>query len=159
MTSRDILRFVRLTENARAPSRESSKAAGLDLYSSLNTTVQAKGKRLIPTDLQIKLPEGCNGRMAPRSGLALAHHIDIGGGVIDQDYYGNIGVIVYNHSDTPFVISRGDRIAQLICEKIYYPSLEEVESLHSTERGAGGFGSTGKKLTRYSFPLLFQMDL
>jgi len=144
MTSRDILRFVRLTENARAPSRESSKAGGLDLYSSLNTTVPAKGKRLIPTDLQIKLPEGCYGRIAPRSGLALEHHIDIGGGVIDQDYRGNIGVIVYNHSDTPFVVFRGDRIAQLIWEKNYYPSLEEVESLNSTERGAGGFGSTGK---------------
>ena len=78
MTSRDILRFVRLTENARAPSRESSKAGCLDLYSSLNTTVPAKGKRLIPTDLQIKLPEGCYGRIAPRSGLALEHHIDIG---------------------------------------------------------------------------------
>jgi len=66
--------------------------------------------------LQIKLPEGY-GRITPRSGLVLAHHIDIGGGVIDQDYRINIGVIVYNHSDTPFVISRGDRIAQLICEK------------------------------------------
>ena len=94
--------------------------------------------------MHIKLPEDCYGRIAPRSGLALAHHIDIGGGVIDQVYRGNIGVIVYNHLDTPFVVSRGDRIAQLICEKIYYPSLEEVESLHSTERGAGKFGSTGK---------------
>jgi dUTP pyrophosphatase len=64
------------------------------LYSSLNTTVPAKGKKLIPTDLQIKLPEGCYGRKAPRSGLALEHHIDIGGGVIDQDYSGNIGVIL-----------------------------------------------------------------
>ena len=67
--------------------------------------------------MQIKLPEGCYGRIAPRSGLALAHHIDIGGGVIDQDYRGNTCVIVYNLSDTPFVVSRGDRIAQLICEK------------------------------------------
>jgi dUTP pyrophosphatase len=119
--------------------QESSEVAGLDLYSSLNTTVPNKGKRLIPTDLQIKLPEGCYGRIAPLSGLALAHHIDIVGGVIDEDYSGNIGVILYNHSDTAFVVSRGDRIAQLICEKIYVPSLE-VESLDSTERGAG-FGS------------------
>jgi len=93
MTSRDILRFVRLTENGREPSRESSKAAGLDLYSALDTTVPAKEKRLIPTDLQIKLPDGCYGRIAARCELALAHQIDIGGEVIDQDYHGNISVI------------------------------------------------------------------
>ena len=79
---------------------------------------------------------------SPRSGLALAHHIDIGGGVIDQDYRGNIGVILYNHSDKPFIVTRGDRIAQLICEKISYPAVEEVKTLDNIERGAEGFGST-----------------
>jgi dUTP pyrophosphatase len=76
--------------------------------------------------------------------VSLAHNIDIGGRVIDQDYRGNIGAIIYNHSDTPFIVSRGVRIAQLICEKIYYPTLEEVTLLDSTERCAGGFGSIGK---------------
>ena len=87
----------------------------------------ARGKTLIQTDLQIQLPEGCYGRIAPRSGLALQHHIDVGGGVVDTDYRGNVGVVLYNHSDLPFTVSRGDRIAQLICEQIYYPAFEEEE--------------------------------
>jgi len=74
--------------------------------------------------------------------VALNHHIDIGGGVIDQDYRGNVGVIIYNHSDTPFIITRGERIAQLICEKISYPAVEKVQTLDYTERGAEGFGKT-----------------
>ena len=138
-----LLRFVKLTEHARSPTRASPKAAELDLYSAYSTTVPARAKELIYTDLQIQLPDGCCGRIAPRSGQALKHHLDIGGGVIDQDYRVNIGVIIYNHSDTPFIITRGDRIAQIICEKIYYPAVEEVKTLDTTERGAEGFGSTG----------------
>ena len=117
--STTALRFVRLTENARAPTRGSPGAAGLDLYSACDAMVPARGKASIPTDLQIQLPEDCYGRIAPRSGLALQHHIDIGGGVIDADYRGNVGVVLYNHSDLPFTVSRGDRIAQFICEQIY----------------------------------------
>ena len=93
--------------------------------------------------MQIQLPNDCYGRIAPRSGLALKYHIDIGGGVIDQDYRGNVGVIISNHSNTPFTFSCGDRIAQLICEKIHYPEVEEVQALNTTERGAELFGSTG----------------
>jgi len=76
--------------------------------------------------------------------MALEHHIDVGGGVIDEEYRGNLCVILFNHSDVPYAVSRGDRIAQLICEKIYYPTLTEVQILDITERGAGGFDSTGK---------------
>ena len=90
------------------------------------------------TDLQIQLPEGCYGRIAPRSGMALEHHIDVGGGVIDQDYRGNLCVILFHHSDVPYSISRADRIAQLICEKIYCHTLTEVHLLDITERGEGG---------------------
>jgi len=112
-----LLRFVKLSAHARSPTRGSHKAAGLDLYSASSTTVPARGKQLTFTDLQIQLPNGCYGRIAPRSGLALNHHIDIGGGANDQDYRVNVGVITNNHSDTPFIITRGDRISQLICEK------------------------------------------
>jgi dUTP pyrophosphatase len=73
----------------------------------------------------MQLPEGFYGRIAPRSGLALAHHIHICGGVIDQDYRGNIGVIIYKHSEILFLVFQGDRIAQLICGKICFPILEE----------------------------------
>jgi len=80
--------------------------------------------------------------MAGCSDLSLNHHIDIGGGVNDQDYRGNVGVIIYNHSDTPLIIICGDRIAQLICERISYPAVEEVQTLDYTKRGAEGFGTT-----------------
>ena len=85
----------------------------------------------------IQLPTGYCGHIAPRSGLALHHRIDIGGGIVDEDYRGNLGVILYNHSEIPFKVSRGDRIAQFICQKICYPILEEVLDL--TKRGEGGF--------------------
>ena len=95
------------------------------------------------TDLSIQLPTGYCSHIAPRSGLALHHHIDIGGGIVDEDYRGNLGVILYNHSEIPFTVSRGDRIAQFICQKICYPILKEVEVLDLTKRGEGGFGSSG----------------
>ena len=136
-----LLRFVKLTDNARSPTCGSPRSAGLDLYSACNATVPARGKELILTKLQIPLPECSYGRIAPSSGLALAHHIHIGGGEIDKHYRGNIGVIIYHHSDNPFVVSSGDRIAQLICGKIYYPTLEEVKLLDDNVRGAEGFGS------------------
>lgn len=95
------------------------------------------------TDIQIEVPFGTYGRVAPRSGLAWKNFIDVGAGVIDQDYRGNVGVILYNHSENEFDVKKGDRIAQLICERIVYPSLVQADSLSDTARGAGGLGSTG----------------
>lgn len=95
------------------------------------------------TDIQIELPQQCYGRIAPRSGLAAKNFIDVGAGVVDEDYRGNIGVVMFNHADTAFEVKKGDRIAQLICERIFYPTIEEVDKLSDTVRGAGGFGSTG----------------
>jgi len=99
---------------------------------------------LIATDLQIKLPEGCYGRIAARTDLALRHHINVGAGVIDQDFRGNLCALLYNHSELPYRISRGDKIAQLICEKIFSPELDLVDKLDDTWRGARIFGSTGQ---------------
>jgi dUTP pyrophosphatase len=76
--------------------------------------------------------------------LAIQHHIDVGAGVIDEDYRGNLAVILFNHSEKPHVISRGKRIEQLIYQKIYYPELEKVNKLDDTSRGTGGFGSRGR---------------
>lgn len=81
--------------------------------------------------------------MAPRSGLAAKNFIDVGAGVIDEDYRGNVGVVMFNHADQEFEVKKGDRIAQLICERILYPDIEEATTLSTTERGAAGFGSTG----------------
>lgn len=86
---------------------------------------------------------GTGGLVAPRSGLAWKHSIDVGAGVIDADYRGPIGVILFNHSDVDFEVKPGDRIAQVIIERIMTPEVVEVLDLDSTVRGDGGFGSTG----------------
>ena len=139
------IRVVRLTENAKIPTRGSAGAAGLDLYSAYDLTVPARGLLSVVTGLQIQLPEGFYGTIAPRSGLALHHHIDIGAGVIDEDYRGNVAVILFTHSDKLFVINRGDRVAQLISEKVYYTVLEEVSAGNATEVGDEVAGAASKK--------------
>tara|TARA_B110001452_G_C15169599_1_gene406516 strand:- start:511 stop:1002 length:492 start_codon:yes stop_codon:yes gene_type:complete len=133
----------RLSETATIPVRGSAQAAGYDLTAAQPAVVPARGKALIKTDLSIALPEGCYGRVAPRSGLAWKHSIDVGAGVIDADYRGNVGVILFNLSDKDFEVSVGDRVAQLILERIFTPEVQEVDDLDATARGAGGFGSTG----------------
>ena len=139
-----VMRWAKLTEQAFEPVRGSVRAAGLDLRSAYDLIVPARGKALVKTDLQIQVPEGSYGRVAPRSGLAVKNFIDVGAGVVDEDYRGNLGVVLFNHSDQDFEVKRGDRIAQLICERIFYPELEPVDKLDETQRGEGGFGSSGR---------------
>uniref|UniRef100_A0A7N0TXQ6 Deoxyuridine 5'-triphosphate nucleotidohydrolase n=1 Tax=Kalanchoe fedtschenkoi TaxID=63787 RepID=A0A7N0TXQ6_KALFE len=133
----------KLSEKAVLPTRASPLSAGYDLSSAVEAKIPARGKALVPTDLSIAIPEGTYARIAPRSGLAWKHAIDVGAGVIDADYRGPVGVILFNHSDVEFEVKEGDRIAQLILEKILTPEVVEVEDLDDTVRGAGGFGSTG----------------
>lgn len=140
-----VLKFTKATPHAFAPSKGSTKAAGYDLKSAEDYIVPARGKQIVNTGIKVQLPEGCYGRIAPRSGLAAKNCIDVGGtfiyrvlrmrqkkwvilaGVIDEDYRGVIKVILFNLSDADFAIKKGDRIAQLICERIYYPEIEEVQ--------------------------------
>lgn len=136
------------------PVRGSSGAAGFDLFAAMPSTVPARGKALIKTDIAVIIPPHLYGRVAPRSGLAWKNSIDVGAGVIDSDYRGNIGVILFNHSDVPFNIAEGDRIAQLIFEKIEIPTFIEVDDVNkveTTKRGSGGFGSTGVSFTSTGF--------
>ncbi|KAK3270731.1 hypothetical protein CYMTET_20883 [Cymbomonas tetramitiformis] len=137
------MRVKLLSENATIPKRGSALAAGYDLSSAKDTVVPARGKALVATDLSIAVPEDTYGRVAPRSGLAWKHSIDVGAGVIDADYRGPLGVILFNLSDNDFEVKQGDRIAQLILERIRTPEVLVVEELEDTTRGAGGFGSTG----------------
>ncbi|CAG5113702.1 Oidioi.mRNA.OKI2018_I69.chr2.g7792.t1.cds [Oikopleura dioica] len=140
------MKFHKLSENATTPSRGSDYAAGLDLYSAEEKIVPAKGRALIKTDIQVALPDGCYGRIAPRSGLAYKKGIDVGAGVVDQDYRGNVGVILFNFGEEEFKVEKGDRIAQFILERIWMPVLvESSEKLEETVRGEAGFGSTGVK--------------
>lgn len=141
------LLIKKLGPTATIPSRGSELAAGYDLSSAYDCTVPARGKQLVKTDLSIKVPAGTYGRIAPRSGLAWKFFIDVGAGVIDADYRGNVGVILFNHSDADFEVKQGDRVAQLILEKIAYADVMEVEDLDETVRGAGGYGSTGVSVT------------
>lgn len=134
----------KLVAEARYPSKGSSGAAGYDLHASEDTVVPGHGKALISTGLAIQVPENCYGRIAPRSGMSSKYFTDIGAGVIDSDYRGCVKVLMFNHSDTELKISIGDRVAQLIIEKIENPDIVPVDSLDESDRGAKGFGSTGR---------------
>jgi len=138
------LRFKKLSENAITPMRGSRNAAGFDLFSAETKEISSQGHGIVKTDIAVMLPRGTYGRVAPRSGLAAKHFIDVGAGVVDYDYRGNVGVVLFNHHNKPFQVNKGDRIAQFVIEKICTPKLVEVTELEETERGAGGYGSTGK---------------
>lgn len=145
----DVMRVQKLNEHATLPTYGSSGAAGMDLYANFSAEGIGMGsiapgeRRLIKTGIAIAIPRGHYARVAPRSGLAFKNGIAVMAGVIDEDYRGEVGVILINHGTEDFVVKHGDRIAQLIIEK-YTPCLPiEVSSLDDTERGAGGFGSTG----------------
>ncbi|KAF2750585.1 dUTP diphosphatase [Sporormia fimetaria CBS 119925] len=141
--STSSLQVQLLSDKARAPTKGSEFAAGHDVYSARDVVIPARGRARVDTDISIAVPAGTYGRIAPRSGLAAKHGIDTLAGVIDADYRGQVGVILANLSDTDFEVKVGDRIAQLIVEKIVMPEVVVVEKLDESVRGAGGFGSTG----------------
>uniref|UniRef100_A0A8C2QNR8 Deoxyuridine 5'-triphosphate nucleotidohydrolase n=1 Tax=Cricetulus griseus TaxID=10029 RepID=A0A8C2QNR8_CRIGR len=107
------------------------------MHGAYEYTIQPMEKAIVKADIQIAVLSGCYGRVSPCSGLAVKHFIDLGSGVIDDDYRGNDGVVLFNFGKEKFEVKKCDGIAQLIY-------LEEVETLDDTERGSGGFGSTGK---------------
>lgn len=133
-----------LNANAMVPRRQTPGAAGYDLHSAENVTVPACGRARVGTGVAVMLPPGTYGRVAPRSSLAYLAGVDVGGGVIDGDYRGEVVVILFNHGGVSVDVKIGDRIAQLLIEPVFTPDVEVVESLDATERSAGGFGSTGK---------------
>ncbi|CAG8982214.1 hypothetical protein HYALB_00003651 [Hymenoscyphus albidus] len=137
------LLIKKLSDNARLPTRGSAFAAGYDIYAAKDTVVPARGKVLVDTDISMAVPEGTYGRIAPRSGLASKYMIDTGAGVIDADYRGQVKVLLFNHGEKDFEIKEGDRVAQLVLERIYTPEVMEVQELEESVRGAAGFGSTG----------------
>lgn len=132
--------------SGRAPTRGSAGAAGYDLYSARDVLVPARGKALVKLDIAIKMPAGCYGAIWPRSSLAWKKFVDVGAGVIDEDYRGNVGVVLFNHAAEDLMVRRGDRVAQLVLERYVVASAVEVHDgppPNDTARGAGGFGSTG----------------
>ncbi|KAL8473073.1 hypothetical protein ACS0TY_030059 [Phlomoides rotata] len=136
-----FFRVKRLSEKAISPSRGSPLSVSYDLFSAVETRVPAGGKALVPTDLSIAVSEGSYARIGTFqleslhlfSGLALKHSIEVGAGVVDADYSGPVGVILFNHSDVDFEVKHGDRIAQLIIEIILTPEVTEADDLDYSE--------------------------
>ena len=137
-------------EGLALPAHATPDAAGLDLRAAVpeaEPLVLGPGDHaLVPTGLQIALPEGTEGQVRPRSGLALKHGVTVlnSPGTIDSGYRGEVGVLLVNHGRRPFVVERGERIAQLVVARYVPVRFVEADRLDATERGAGGFGSTGR---------------
>lgn len=133
-------------EFAPMPEYKTDLAAGLDISSSEDAVIEPKQVMLIKTGLEIEIPPGYEGQVRPRSGLALKYGVTVlnSPGTIDADYRGEVGVILINNGDAPFNIKRGERIAQLVISQVFQANIIEVDNLSETDRGSGGFGSTGK---------------
>jgi dUTP pyrophosphatase len=141
---------ITLLENGEGlpvPRYQTEHAAGVDLYAAVDREVVLEPGtwKLISTGLALAIPEGYEGQVRPRSGLALKHGIGMlnGPGTIDADYRGELGIILFNFSEAPFVVRRGDRIAQLVFAKVEKAAFVTVDTLSATTRGSGGFGHTG----------------
>ena len=143
------LKIKKLKENARIPKRATEGAAGMDLFACITDAVALAPGQLtvIPTGIAIELPDNtCAAFLYARSGLGVKHGICLsnGVGVIDSDYRGEICVGLCNVPDTPYTIEPGERVAQMVIAPVLIPSVVEVGELGETERGSGGFGSTGR---------------
>lgn len=137
-----VLRFKQLDPKAVLPKRGSALAAGLDICSIEDVELQPKQRVMVRTGLAVAIPPGFYGRVAPRSGLAAKHGLDVLAGVIDSDYRGEICCILYNTGDEVIQSASGTKICQLIIEQIITPEATWVADLDDTARGASGFGST-----------------
>ena len=129
-----------------APRYMTPSAAGLDLRSDEDCVLQPGERRLVATGLAMEIPEGFEGQVRPRSGLAVRHGIGMvnAPGTIDSDYRGEVGVALINLGKEPFAIARGDRIAQLVIAPVVQADVQIVDELTDSDRGSGGFGSTGR---------------
>ena len=134
---------IKLDNGAFMPNRAHEDDAGLDIYARESQIVPARGSAIFDTGVHIELPKGTVGMIKSKSGLNVKHDL-ASEGVIDVGYTGSICVKLYNHGDRDYTVWRGDKISQLVIMPIFIPTLDLVDSLEETERGNGGFGSTGK---------------
>ena len=136
------LRIV-LDEGAKMPVRAHAQDAGMDLFARCDGVIPARGGAVFDTGVHVEIPEGYVGFIKSKSGLNVRHNV-VAEGVIDAGYTGPIVVKLYNHGDADFAVRAGDKLTQLVILPIALPELELCDSLEETERGAGGFGSTGR---------------
>jgi dUTP pyrophosphatase len=138
------IRYTKLDSNAISPKRNNSTDAGADLYSLEGIVIPPLGRAMIKTGIALQIPDGWYGRIAPRSGLALSHGIDVLAGVVDSSYRGEVCVVLHNtDAYESFTVQPKQRIAQLIIEKHYNFNFEESLDLEDSERSKNGFGSSG----------------
>ena len=145
MGSFQVLRVVRLRDGARLPTRGSNGAGGWDLFAVNGQVICPNTRVSIPLGLSITVPDGTYGRLAGRSSVALRHGVFVTAGVIDRDYTGEVGLILFSIGINPYIMNEGDRIGQLLIERIAHVKIIEYEELEETQRGCGGFGSTGQR--------------
>lgn len=140
-----LVKIRAFNAHAIKPVYSTAGAAGADLASVINCFVPAGGRKLVPTGWEIELPAGYEAQVRPRSGLALKHGITVmnSPGTVDEDYRGPVGVILFNSSEVDFEVKIGDRIGQLVIKPVEQAEFEVVLELSNSERGDGGFGSTG----------------
>jgi dUTP pyrophosphatase len=126
------------------PEYASAGAAGADLRASEAVEIVPGARAAVPTGVRLQIPPGHVGLVWPRSGLAVRHGIDTLAGVIDSDYRGELRVVLVNHGDTPFRVAPGDRVAQLLLQRVERAAFTAAPSIDDTDRGGSGFGSTGR---------------
>ena len=140
------LKFKRIHPDAILPAYAHPSDAGMDVKSVEDIVIPARGRALVHTGLVMLLPPMYEAQVRPRSGLALKSGITVLNtpGTIDSGYRGEVGVILFNTTDVDFPVKKGDKVAQLVIAPVTQPAIEETDSVDETDRGAGGFGSTGK---------------
>ena len=143
------IKVKKLNENAKLPYRATEGSAGADLFACLDADVvlEAGERKLIPTGIAISVPDsGCGAFIFPRSSVSSKYGVSLANcvGVVDSDYRGEIKVPLINHSDAPYTVKNGDRIAQMVIMPVILPEYTESDTLDDTARGEGGFGSTGR---------------
>jgi dUTP pyrophosphatase len=139
------LKVKKLHPDAIIPSYAHPGDAGLDLFSVEETSIAPGDSKMVKTGISIELPEGTEGQVRPRSGLALKHQITLlnSPGTIDEGYRGEVGIIIINHGREDFAVTKEMKLAQLLIKPVLRVEIEEIDELSDTARGAGGFGSTG----------------
>ena len=138
------LEIKKLDPEATVPTKANRGDAGFDLYSVSDATIQPNSREVIKTGISMAIPDGFSGLIWPRSGMAVKQGIDVFAGVVDAGYRGEVMVCLYNSSESPVEVSKGDRIAQMLIQPVPLVRIAEVSNLDDTSRGDGGFGSSGK---------------
>lgn len=138
------IKINKLENDAVVPNKANLTDAGYDLYAVEETVIPARGRSIVRTGISMAIPNGHVGLIWPRSGLAVKSGIDVLAGVVDSGYRGEVCIVLQNHTDYDYTVRKHDRAAQMLIQQILYPSISLVDSLNESDRGTGGFGSSGK---------------